>query len=265
MKAYDGKKLKFQNNLDKKRKRIFVLKYFFFAGLIFIIFSSFVYLLFFSGILEIKNISVEGLDKIDQQEIYKKISDKLNSKLLGILPYQKNIVFFRPNSFKAEILKTFPEIKDISVSKEPPHSLNINIIERKVVGVWCFVNNCKYFDEEGVMWGKAPKSSGFIFIIVEDLRTNIFTIDNVLLKNVLFISDRLKQSNIFIKKFVIPDNFVDDFSIFTSDNYELKLSLDSDIKEQLDALDIFLVDKKNNVDFHPKYIDLRINGRIYYK
>ena len=51
--------------------------------------------------------------------------------------------------------------------------------------------------------------------------------------------------------------------------YYIIFSTDSDIKNQLDVLKIFLNDKTNNSapvgGFHPQYIDLRIENKIYYK
>jgi len=71
--------------------------------------------------------------------------------------------------------------------------------------------------------------------------------------------------NIFINKFTIPDKFISDFSAFTSNGYELLFSTDSDVNKQLEVLEIFLAEKKDDPDFKPQYIDLRINGRVYYK
>ena len=221
------------------------------------------YLLFFSGILEINRVNVSGLNKIIGDEFNKELNERLDSKWLGLLKRQRNLVFFDADSFRAEMLVAFPEIKEISVNKEPLHILNIDVIERTTVGIWCSTG-CKYFDEEGSVWGSATKSSGSLVIVVEDMRQEK-EMDSDILNDVMLISKQLKEMNIFINKFIIPDKFIGDFNALTSGGYELLFNADSDIKEQLKVLEIFLKEKRGDPDFKPQYIDLRINGRIYYK
>jgi len=105
-------------------------------------------------------------------------------------------------------------------------------------------------------------------LTVNDLRQNAQEINSELLAGIMLISERLKRMNVFINTFTIPDDFIGDFNALTSNGYKLLFSMDSDISRQLDILEIFLKDKQNNSSvggFHPKYIDLRINGRVYYK
>ena len=273
MRVYDGRNIKYQDKLAEKRRRVWILKILFFVGLVIAAVGFILYLLFFSGFLEIKELSVNGLDKVNSDRFHSEFNKRLNLKWLGLLEHQKNILTFDSDTFKAEMLAAFPEIKEISVSKEPPHALNINVVERTTVGIWCFVSgssaelttSCKYFDKEGIIWGEAAKSSGFLILIVEDMRPDISEINGELLDNAMLISKQLKEDGIFINRFVIQDKFIGDFSAFTSGGYELLFSMDFEVSKQLEVLEIFLADKKDDSSFDPQYIDLRINGRIYYK
>ncbi|MBI4158265.1 MAG: hypothetical protein HY505_01415 [Candidatus Yanofskybacteria bacterium] len=265
MQVYDAKNIKYKDGLAEKRRRVWVLKTLFFVGLVIAIVGFVLYLLFFSGFLEIKELSVSGLDKVNSNKFHDELNKRLNSKWLGFIEYQRNVLFFSSEDFKAEIFAVFPEIKEISVSKEPPHALNFNVIERATAGIWCFVDDCKYFDKEGVLWGEAAKSSGFLILSVDDLRQDSGNIDQALLEIIILISGKLAEINIFVSKFMIPSDFIGDFSTFTSSGYELLFSTDSDISKQLEVLEIFLAEKKDNFDFKLQYIDLRINGRVYYK
>ena len=265
MKVYGGKNIKYQDKLAEKRRRVWILKILFFIGLSAAIVAFILYLLFFSGWLEIKGVSISGLDKISNDDFNRKINERLNSKWLGLVGYQRNVLVFDRDAFRAEALAAFPEIKEIFVNKEPPHTLNIDVVERTTAGVWCFASGCKYFDEEGAIWGEAARSSGFLILVIEDMRQNIRTLDRELLGSIMLISRRLKEDDIFINKFVMPNNFIGDFSAFTSAGYELLFSMDSNIENHIKSLEIFLAEKKNDFDFDPQYIDLRINGRIYFK
>lgn len=283
MRVYDAKNIKYQDKLAEKRRRFWILKALFFVGLVIAIVGFILYLLFFSGLLDIKEVSINGLDKVSGEEFNNELNERLNSKWLGLLEHQKSVIFFDSDAFKTEILTTFPEIKEISVSKELLHSLNIDITERTTAGIWCFIDDCRYFDREGVTWGQVIRSSGFLILIVEDMKQDTkgidpepsrkgsqrvsasYGIDRELLSGIMLISERLKKKDIFISKFVIPGDFIGDFSAFTSSGYELLFSVDSDVRSQLDTLDIFLAEKKDDPDFKPQYIDLRVSRRVYYK
>ena len=152
--------------------------------------------LFFSGFLEIKELSVNGLDKVNSDRFHNELNKRLNSKWLGLIERQRNVAFFDSDAFRAEALATFSEIKEISVSKEPPHSLNIDVIERVTAGIWCFTlssTSCKYFDKDGATWGEAVKSSGFLILVVDDKRQGIQEINPDLL--------------VIVYKVIVFDNF----------------------------------------------------------
>lgn len=278
MKVYDAKNLKYQDKLAEKRRRVLIFKILFFIGLAIAAIGFLFYLFFFSGLFEIREVSIGGLDKISKDEFMRILDGKTDSKRFGFLEYQKNIIFFNSGVFKAEALAAFPGIKDLSVAKKLPHILDINITEREAAGIWCFLDdgsnpfttNCRYFDKEGNTWGEAAKSSGFLILNVDDnRRLNEKKPDTALLAGMTFILSRLKEINIFVRKFIIPENFIGDFRALTSENYDLIFSADSDIAKQLEVLKIFLAEKRDSssaaVGFNPQYIDLRINGRIYYK
>ena len=273
MKIYDPKSIRYKDKLAKKRRRVWLLKTLFFIGLVVALVGFILYLLFFSGFLEIKEISVKGVDRVNGDRFHNELNKRLDSRWLGLFEYQKNILIFNSDTFIAEMLTAFPEISQIIVSKEPPHALNIDVTERETAGVWCFVDDssaelttsCKYFDREGHTWGEAAKSSGFLILVVEDLRSDVSEIDGELLDNVMLISKRLKEGGIFINRFIIPEKFIGDFSAFTSGGYELLFGTDFEVSKQLEVLEIFLAEKKDDPDFKPQYIDLRIGGRVYYK
>jgi hypothetical protein len=280
LRVYDAKNIKFKDGLTEKRRRVFVLKILFFVGLVITVVGFVLYLLFFSGLLEIKEVSVNGLNKVSSDEFNNRLNDRLNSKWLGLLERQKNVVLFDSDAFRAEVFIAFPEIKNISINKKPPHTLNIDVTERATSGIWCFIDDCKYFDEEGSVWGEAVKSSGFLILVIDDLRQNIQELDLDLLADIMLISERLKEMNIFVNRFVISEDSNGDFTgQAVSNGYAVSIlfSTDSDISGQLEVLEIFLAEKKDpsapdpvgeqvdDIDFRPQYIDLRINGRIYYK
>jgi len=267
LRVYDAKNIKRYDKLAEKRRRVWFLKILFFIGSAVALAGLSLYLLFFSGLLDIKNVFITGLDQVDQSEFEAELDAHLGSKWMSYIESQKNLIFFNSNKFKAEALAFFPEIKEISINKNIPHSLNVNVVERNVAGIWCFApsTGCKYFDEEGNLWGEAAKSTGFLILNIDDLRRDIDRIDTKLLRSMMFISDYLKKINISISNFMIPEDFIGDLRVTTSRGYDLLLSVGPDTTGQLEVLGILLAQKQNDPDFKPQYIDLRINGRVYYK
>ena len=63
----------------------------------------------------------------------------------------------------------------------------------------------------------------------------------------------------------IPENSVDEFRVAAAGGYDILFSLDSDYKNQLSVLRIFLDQKGKDPAFDPQYLDLRIDGRVYFK
>jgi len=159
------------------------------------------------------------------------------------------------------------------VRKKLLHGLVFNFSERKPVGIWCFKESCSYFDENKVLWGQPAKSSGFIFLTIDDLReTADKKIDDDFFKLVMEVAKSMTGE---VKNIVILAGSFNEFRAYTAHGYYIIFSTDSDIKNQLDIFKIFLAEKKDSLPtgavpdgrqgFHPQYIDLRIDGRVYYK
>jgi hypothetical protein len=264
---------KYGDNLARKKRRHFFLKISgILAGLILLV-SGFIYLIFFSPVFQITGTDIKGLETIKSEDIYSIVDFLKEHRILGpieLRPYS-NIIFFDSDILKEKLTAQFSEIKDIQISKKLPHKLDINITERHPLGTWCNTeensavsSKCRYFDDEGKLWGNAIRSSGYLLINVDDNRTgNVDNIDETLLSAIRTSISDLNKSGIKIKNIEIPQEVIDDFKIFTTDGYYLNLSTETDIPKQIKSMMILLREKGE--EFHPQYLDLRINDRVYYK
>ena len=135
-----------------------------------------------------------------------------------------------------------------------------NFSERKPAGIWCFKDSCSYFDGDKILWGQPARSSGFIFLTVEDERGG-HEIDDGFFKPIMEVAKSMAGE---IKNIIIPADSFNEFRVYTSD-YNIIFTTDSDIQNQLDILKILIKEKGKDAGFHPQYIDLRIEGRVYYK
>jgi hypothetical protein len=238
-----------------------------------IIVAGLIYLLFFSKLLDVREVSFNGLDTINSDDFKSKIEEQLNRKIFKYLPRKDNIFFVDTSDLETQLASTYPVFKKVDIRKKLLHGLVFNFLERKPAGIWCFtstssaqVNNCQYFDEDKVLWGESAQSSGFIFLTIEDQREKSSRqVDDEFFKPIMEVARNMVGE---VKKIVIPKNSFSEFRVYTADYYII-FSTEFDTKNQLDVLKILMSEKAKDSSlpdgFHPQYIDLRIDGRVYYK
>jgi len=257
----------YTDTLARQRRARFVVKAIIFLVLIVFVCGGAIYLLFFSRFLDLRSMTLNGLDTLSSGEVRTEIDKTLNSKIFGYLPRRNSVLFINSNKLRGYLLSQFPVLQSVEIKKNFPHELAINFLERKAVGVWCYKGgNCQYFDSDGNVWGQVIKSSGFLMVIVDDQRnTDTKQIDKDYLLAVKTFLDNPKLLPFSVKDIILAQDSFRDYIVNTSAGYPLYFSLDSNIIDQVKVLNIFLENKGKDGNFNPQYIDLRINGRVYYK
>ncbi len=263
------KKLNYRDEVASRHRRFFVLKVVAFVLGTIVVIAGLTYLLFFSRLFDVREVGFNGLDTVSSDELREKIDENLNQKIFSYLPRRNNIFFVNTGNFEKEFASTYPVLKSVDVQKKLLHSLVLNFLERKPAGIWCFNTldaGCSYFDNDKVLWGQPAKSSGFIFLTVDDQREKAEReIDDDFFKPIMKVAGDMPGE---IKSIVIPADSFNEFRVYVADYYII-FATDSAIQNQLDVLKIFLNEKTKDAppvgDFRPQYIDLRIDGRVYYK
>ena len=276
---------KYGDNLARKKRRRFFLKFSIVFSAILVLGGLVVYLFFFSRFLQITEQSIEGLSVLKSEDIYKISESVINQTAFGVsaLKPQRNIFFFSSEFVANKIRSEFPVVETVSIKKDYPHKIIIQIKERDPIGVWCFsetssvsfdkvqdksltTSTCRYFDQYGILWGQALKSSGSLFLNIEDAR-NIEpipkTIESYFHASFKRVTSDFERLNIAIRKISIPNDSIHDFYVYTDRGYYAIFNADQEINKQIESLEIFLFNKDNN--FNAEYVDARIPGRIYYK
>lgn len=269
MRPVNLKKLNRRDEVARRHRRAFILNIVVTVLLAVAVVAGIIYLLFFSRMFDVMEVSFNGLDTVSSDVFKIKIDESLNQKILKFLPRRNNIFFINTGNFEKEFASEYPVFKSVNIQRKLFHGLVLNFVERKPVGIWCFNppagGDCSYFDENKVLWGQPAKSSGFIFLTVEDQRERTERqIDGDFFKPITEVAKNMPGE---IKNIIIPADSFNEFRVYTADYYII-FATDSDIQNQLDVLKIFLDDKTNNFPtggFHPQYIDLKIEGRVYYK
>lgn len=263
MKHVNIKRLNYSDKVALRHRRIFILKAV--LGLVGVTAGviGLGYVLFFSDHFQVKEFSLNGLDTLSREYVMGEVNSILDSKFLRYLQPQRSIVFFSSEQLRDKLLAQ-AVLKSVTIKKKFPHEISVDFVERKPLGIWCFRSLCQYFDNERVTWGQIGKSSGFLFLTIEDRREREAKIDEQFYDPIMSIISNLPDG-LMAKNVVVPEDSFTDFLVYTDKSYYLMFSLESDIKAQLDVLKIFLNDKKGNAGFNPQYLDLRLDGRVYYK
>src|SRR3989344_7482854 len=170
MRPVNIKRLNHKDEAVRRHRRGFVFKIVVIVLLTIVTIAGLIYLLFFSRLFDIREVSFNGLDTISSDELSEKIDENITQKILKYLPRRNKIFFVDTKQFENEFASEYPVFKSVDVQRKLLHGLVFNFLERKPAGVWCFINDCRYFDNDKVLWGQTAKSSGFIFLTVEDDR-----------------------------------------------------------------------------------------------
>jgi cell division septal protein FtsQ len=250
MKAYRYRK----PHRFKKKKPIFRNRFFWLGILILILIISFSYFLFFSETFWVKEIIITGENGVSKKEI------------ITFIP-KKNIFLTDLGKIKEDILNNFPQIAEVEIKRGFPDTLNILVVERLGLAVWCQVDKCFLLDNEGIIFETALPETDLIKII--DEQNKVFTlgervIEKEDLSKILDIETKLKSElRIPIKEFIITE---EKLTVKTAENWEIYLNLKSDIEWQMTKLEVVLEEKippekRENLE----YIELRFGNLAPYK
>ena len=256
--------LKYRDGLAKKRQRRFLARVvtIVIAGLTGVVALGWV--VFFSGWFTIRDVSANGLLDSRKGQVLEIVQQQLGRRWLG-LPIGNNIILFPSSHIESFLQASFPFIQTVNINKGFFHSLTIDVIERQPEGIWCFSDDCSYYDRNGILIAPAPRSSGFLMLTVNDMRQNLVrVIDLKFLTAIQTILSGLDSQGIKVKSITIPVGTFTEFDVATANGYPIKFSIDSDLVGQVHALEVY---RKQHTDPNPpyQYLDLRFNGRVYYK
>jgi cell division septal protein FtsQ len=156
---YRKKHVKSRIQRAMPKKSIFKKMWFWLSILfLFVIFSGTYFLIFYSGI-QLKDTIIFGNYNIKTQDLQKIVSDDSNTGLINFLNVKinsKSIFLINREKINKDILKKFPEIEKVEISKNFPQTLILNIAERKAIGAFCPLpdpnSDCFLIDGNGIIF-----------------------------------------------------------------------------------------------------------------
>lgn len=247
--------------IRRRRKLIYLRALIVFFGMGLIL-SAFWWLIFRSGYLSVKNIEIDGTYDIGNDEVLSYLKSKDGGFLSGY--FDHNHLFGWPEHVSPG--GELAQAKEIAIDKSYLQgSIRITVSERSKLGIWCFVESCYWFDDEGVLFGQAPVSEGNLLKTIHDGRSKLKEGDEVLdslrFDNLRSVIHVLEQIGMSVKR-IFVDTSKEEVSVSLDDGPTMHFSLKFPAGSSLPAIRS-LVDQDKFSEL--QYVDFRIENRAYYK
>lgn len=158
-----------------------------------------------------------------------------------------------------------PRIKSVSVSKQFPSTINVQVVERQPGVVWVSAGENWEIDIEGVVIGAASNQP--MATVLDTANIPVKPGDRVAPSRfvgfVQDVADTLpSQTGLKIEAFEVPES-TSEVYVKTNKGYIIKLDTTRSAAEQLRDLAIVL--RNLNGKIPAQYVDLRVEGRAYYQ
>lgn len=220
------------------------------VGLILII--VIVFLLFLSPFFKIKNINIIGNPPEDSQFYINQFKNE-------------NVFLVKSNDIEKTLETKYSEFSSINVYKGIPNILKIEFIERDAYIVWRSNNQNYLVDANGLAYKKIDSLNSDIPLVIDNKNLPITPPSQVVTANIInFVLNakaKIKDSGFKVKQFEINDTI---FQVSAIINKKLKIIFDitRSLSDQMDAFNQAYSQNKNDIR---QYVDVRVEGKVYYQ
>lgn len=128
-------------------------------GAVFVLSLS--YFVFFSRAFEIRDVAVAAPGELSHLVLKVKsaASQELNKPFLWALN-KKSFFSASAGAIKERVLNDYPEIEAMIIRRVFPHSLFLELYDRKEAAIWCYNNdNCFFVDKKGIVFKPATSDT----------------------------------------------------------------------------------------------------------
>ncbi|MBI3627869.1 MAG: FtsQ-type POTRA domain-containing protein [Candidatus Sungbacteria bacterium] len=237
----------------------------------------------------ITEIHIQGTESLDPASIHTYLDTALAGDRWHFLP-RSNILFFSVNAAENSLKKEFPEIASVIVSKTLPHTVAVQLVERQIWAVYCYLSHtdtatdtpiasenqndalpdCYYLDHDGVAFSHAPSVLGSLIVRI-DSDAPVRELGAVVLdvgaidafgsyqKNFSTIAD------IEVIEFRLNQNAPKDVWLRASDGFDVIVTKDDDAARVAGVVKTVINQKIKGDRKNLLYIDARFGNKVFYK
>ncbi|MFA7209764.1 MAG: FtsQ-type POTRA domain-containing protein [Parcubacteria group bacterium] len=235
-----------------------------------------VYALFFSPLLTVKSVAVDGLESLDRRSIINVADGVMGRKYFDVFD-GSNLILVSSSGIEKALNDKFKKIESIKIDKQFPDKLSINIKERGSILVFCSGPVCYVIDRDGRAYAQADFQSNELderkLIILQDLSQRNLPMAEVsietgladFLKKVKNAMDR--DLNLGIKQeWSTPILISGDLRAETSEGWKIYFNYAIDADKEIEMLKTVLENSLNGIARADlEYVDLRLDNKVYYK
>lgn len=258
--------------MRRKRKRI--SRRAVFAGLACIaaagVLGGAIYLLRYPA-WQIADISFSGLERVLSADVEVKIREDLRGAFLLVLPRSSYFLFDSAAS-EEKILKDFPRLESIHITKEFPSKISVVAHEREFWAIYCAGESgrCGYIDKTGFVYEEAPVSTGSLILTVfrdtGSVQIPSQSLERALVEKFILFSELLKnETGEEVESFILSGGLDDEFRVRVREGFLLYVKRDDDFTQVTKTLKIFLEKEIGKNRNSLEYVDLRFGNKIFYK
>ncbi len=293
------------NRFQKKRYRKTSLKKYFYGGLFLSLIIGLIYFIIWSPYLRVESIGIEGSVSYSQEireMVQKKIAGTffkggLPRKSIVLTPINqiRDDILERYSEIKdVVVVRQWPNTLNIQIQqrenigvwcqieyreKEPfelvgeDEELELATSTEEIVEKEREINQCFHFDSEGVIFREAPLISGSLILNVYGTKSPVKIRDKVIseemIKFILDVREDLPEIKIASESLPEVVDFeiisLEDLRVTTAQDWQIYFNPTYSVELQLEALRIVIEKEIKETLSSLEYIDLKIQGRVYYK
>ncbi len=225
--------------------------------------------------LRISSIELSGGVLVTQDEIESKTNEFLKGSYFFLFP--KNNAFLYPKAALAQYLgDNFKRIDTITLHLKNPHTLAIEITERKPFAIWCNggeQDKCYFMDQNSTIFATAPDFSGDAYfkyygLVATDTPIGIeYMASTTEFSTISDFVARVKNLGIRPQYLVAKDDGW--FALVLAGGGQIYFDLKESLSKTADKLALLLSSKELSIssssNLQIDYIDLRYGNKLFYK
>jgi cell division septal protein FtsQ len=234
------------------------------GGLVFV--GGAVWVVCFCPALEVREVNVDGAQKISGQDCVDLIEAEITKKITFF--DSKSILLFNLDQAKKEILAKYPQIQDIKIERKFPSKIYASVEERRGVAEYVDSRGGHYsVDTEGFAFEEAPNAAGVVEIIDhgnQGVQVGTQAIAKETLSAILKMKgeiDGAGKMTVVQVQIATPERI----NLLTSEGWYIYFNPLKDINDQMVKLNAVLADESFGAKrVNLEYLDIRFT-RVYLK
>lgn len=237
------------------------------VGLVLFLIIGVLYSIFYSPFFSIKNIEINGLNKINSGNFERIVNDYRSDRQWFILS-KNNFWIFDKKELAAQIEK-FYAFEDLKIKKKLPNRVIVDVVEKQSAINWLIGDFCYHLDTTGIAIEYCENGDGLITIrdvVVSAVSIGEEAVEAGELDYILQLDSQAKNILKDQYKPLFYERNLNELIVKTENGPEIRFNSNLEAGEQVARLDLLLKDQEVKDNYQSLgYIDLRFGEKVFYK